>query len=205
MYGVGPVTDFFKRCSGTPLKDIIISIMTCPPRAVIDKLHAALRDGCSHSSLLSLVVEIDENYPLEPESDPMTIHSLRLLFCFANLTSVFITSLGFDMDDQGMDELACAWPQLRVLRLRFAGMNDPTELEPRFSLRSLSTLAKHCRGLTELEFTLNATVVPEPDLDVVPQLVLRDFNVGRSPIASPSLSITQFIATIFPNVVEIKT
>ncbi|KAF7358885.1 hypothetical protein MSAN_01228800 [Mycena sanguinolenta] len=205
MYDVEPVTDFFERCSGTPLKDVSIKLITCPTRAAIDRLHAALRDGCSHSSLLSLVIDISENYPLEPGSDAMTIRSLRPLFCFANLTSVSITSLGFDMDDQGMDELACSWPQLRILRLGFAGMNDPTELDPRFSLRSLSTLAKHCREFTALDFALNATVLPEPDPDVVPQLVLWDFDVGRSPITSPSLPVAQFIAALFPNVTEIKT
>ncbi|KAF7358888.1 Carboxylic ester hydrolase [Mycena sanguinolenta] len=205
MYDVEPVTDFFERCSGTPLKDVSIKLITCPTRAAIDRLHAALRDGCSHSSLLSLVIDINENYPPEPATDLMTIHSLRPLFCFANLTCVCITSLGFDMDDQGMDELACAWPQLRILKLRFARMNYPTELGPRFSLRSLSTLAKHCRKLTELFFALNATFVPEPDPDVVPQLVLRDFYVGRSPITAPSLPVAQFISAIFPNMVEIQT
>ncbi|KAJ6491989.1 hypothetical protein C8R45DRAFT_867505 [Mycena sanguinolenta] len=204
-YNVKPITDFFERCSGTPLKDIVIRINTCPSTAVIARLHSALRDGCSHSSLSSLIIEIDENYPLEPESDAMTVHSLRPLFCFANLTSVCIISLGFDMDDQGMDELACAWPQLKDLELGFAGMNHDTELRPRFSLRSLSTLAQHCRELTKLQFALNATVAAEPDPSVVPQLALCELDVGRSPIASPSLPVAQFFSTIFPNVGEIKT
>ncbi|KAJ6491971.1 hypothetical protein C8R45DRAFT_190055 [Mycena sanguinolenta] len=203
-YEVAQVIDFFESCSEAPLKDIDMRLFTCPSTTVIDRLHAALRDGCSHSALSSLNIEIDENYRLEPESDLMTVHSLRILFCFTNVTSVRITSLGFDMDDQGMKELARAWPQLRVLGLGFAGMNDDTELQPRFSLRSLSVLAQHCPALAELNLTLDATVVPEPDPTIVPQLALRYFGVGRSPITSTSL-VAEFISALFPSLAQIRT
>ncbi|KAJ6491978.1 hypothetical protein C8R45DRAFT_900967 [Mycena sanguinolenta] len=208
-YDVERVTDFVQRCSGTPLKDIVIRLNTCPSTARMARLHSALRDGCSHSSLSSLTIEIDEDYALEPESDAMTIHSLRLLFCFTNVTSVSITSLGFDMDDRGMKELARAWPQLTELRLKFAGPDGDTELHPRFSLHSLRILAQHCRALTELKFTLDATAIPESDPDVIPQLALRGFDVGRSPITSPitstPLHVAQFISALFPNLARITT
>ncbi|KAF8209650.1 hypothetical protein K438DRAFT_2012326 [Mycena galopus ATCC 62051] len=207
---IEPVTYFFRRCSGASFKDIGISLSSCSTTAAIDMLHTALRDGCSHGSLSSLHIDNGE-YDPPPGGDGMTnMKSLRLLFCFVNITSIYITSyVGFNIDNDGMKELALAWPRLEVLRFELGADND-THPHPRLSLLSLRTFAEHCQTLTELELTIDATFIPNLDPNPsgrtrrVSQSTLCKLNVGKS-LISESLSVARFISAIFPCVSELET
>ncbi|KAJ6491992.1 hypothetical protein C8R45DRAFT_867506 [Mycena sanguinolenta] len=210
-YKIEPVTDFFQRCSGVPLEDIAVDLDPCPTTAAIDKLWTALREGCSHSSLLSLAIDIEDYDPPETgDAYMINVQSFRILFCFVNLTSVSIaSSVGFDVDDQDMKELVLAWPQIEVLRLQLTPWHTQLRQEPELSLRCLGVLAEQCQSLTDLEITLDATFIPEPDPKVrtrpVSQSALRNLGVGKSPIVPPTLHVTRFISAIFPSVSELTT
>ncbi|KAJ7235710.1 hypothetical protein B0H12DRAFT_134865 [Mycena haematopus] len=211
---IEPTTSFFRRCCGAPLKDIAIILNSCSTTSTLTKLHTALRDGCSHTSLLSLRIENQEYDLPEPGNDAYTIdiHSICLLFCFVNITSITMDSYaGFNIDDQGMKELALAWPQIEVLRLRLAPYNDAIRPHPQLSLRCLRSLAEHCQALKELEVSFDAMVIPEPDPNAsvrtrcVSQPALRTFNVGKSLISEPTLHVARFISALFPNVSDLRT
>ncbi|KAJ6492000.1 hypothetical protein C8R45DRAFT_990151 [Mycena sanguinolenta] len=209
-YDIEPMTDFFQRCSGVPLKDISVDLDPCPTAATIDRLHTALRGGCSHTSLLFLAIDIAEDDPPETgDAYTINVQSFRILFCFVNLTSVSIAScVGFDIDDQGMKELVLAWPQLEVLRLQSPWYTD-LQLHPKLSLHCLGILSEHSRALTDVEITLDATIIPKPDPNVrtrpVSQSALRNLEVGKSPIISPAVHVARFISAIFPNVSNLTT
>ncbi|KAF7358900.1 hypothetical protein MSAN_01230300 [Mycena sanguinolenta] len=211
-YEVEPVIHFLQRCDGVPLKSIIIELDMRPTTAAIDRLYTALREGCSHTSLRSLAIDIEDDELLEPgdNAHATNLESLRLLFCFVNTTSISLASYAeFNIDDHGMKELALAWPQIRELRLKLEPWYADLQRHPKFSLRCLRILAEHCQALTDLEITLNATVIPElgPDLGTRPvsQSALRNLDVGKSPITSPSLHVARYVSDLFPSVSELTT
>ncbi|KAF7358881.1 F-box domain-containing protein [Mycena sanguinolenta] len=193
---IEPVTDFFQRCSGVPLENIVIELDLSPTAAAIDRLHTALREGCSHTSLLSLDISIqDDDLPATGDAYTINVQSFRILFCFVNITSIRITScVGFSIDDQGLKEVVLIWPQIRELRLSLTPWYTDLQLRPKLSLRCLSILAEHCRALTDLEIMLDATVVPEPDP-----------NLGNPPMTSPALCVARYISAIFPSVSKLTT
>ncbi|KAF8209657.1 hypothetical protein K438DRAFT_1811465 [Mycena galopus ATCC 62051] len=208
---IEPVICFFRRCSGVTLKDITIDLHSCSTTAAIKRLHTALREGCSHASLSSLNIDNGESNPL-PAEDAMTdMQSIRLLFCFANITSFSIASyVGFSITDDEMKELAHSWPQVRELQFQLAPSVEGTYPHPRLSLCCLRTLAEYCQALTELELTLDATFIPESDPNAssttrrCSQSALSSLKIGKSPI-SESLSVARFISAIFPNVSQLGT
>ncbi|KAF7358877.1 F-box domain-containing protein [Mycena sanguinolenta] len=210
-FKIEAVTHFFRRCSGAPLQDIEITLASCSPTTAIHMLYSALREGCSHTSLLSLSVEEGTEDIAETGDDAyaINIQSLRLLFCFVNLTSIYITSyVGFNVDDGAMKELALAWPKIKLLQLRFRSHTNESRPYTQLSLRCLYTLAKYCPTLTELEVTLDATVIPKgPDIESQPviQSALRDFNAGKSSISQPTIHVAQYISELFPNLSELTT
>ncbi|KAJ6491968.1 hypothetical protein C8R45DRAFT_1212846 [Mycena sanguinolenta] len=207
-YDIEQVIRFLQRCSGVHLEYIIIELDPCPTTAAIARLHTALREGCSHTSLLSLAIDIEDDPPDlgDDAHGGIDIQSFRVLFCFVNITSISVTSrIGFNIDDQGLKELALAWPQIGELRLQLEPYDTDIRLHPLFSLRCLSMLAEHCRVLTVLEITLDATVIPEPDMNIRRQSALRNFDVGKSPIASPTLPVTRVISALFPSLSELTT
>ncbi|KAF7358901.1 hypothetical protein MSAN_01230400 [Mycena sanguinolenta] len=199
-YNIEQVTRFFQSCSGLPLNNVTIELDPCPTTAAMDKLHTALRQGCSHASLLSLAIEIQDDDPPDLGDDAysaVNMESLRSFFCFVNITSLCIAScVGFSIDDQGLKELAITWPQIRELRLRLEPYYTDIHLHPQFSLRCLSILAEHCRALAALEITLDATVIPS-DPDTISQSALCRLDAGKSPIASPAVNVARFISTLF--------
>ncbi|KAJ6491965.1 hypothetical protein C8R45DRAFT_1212843 [Mycena sanguinolenta] len=211
QHNIESVTDFFQKCSGVPLEGIAIELDLCPTAAAIDRLYTALREGCSHTSLLSLDISIPDDDPVElTDAYAVNTQSLRHLFCFMNVTSVSIASgVGFKMDNQAMKELALAWPRIRELRLKVTPYWTGIQLHPQLSLQCLGTLAEHCQALTDLEITLDATVIPEPDPDLntrpVSQSALRSFDVAKSPLTSPTLHVARYISALFPSVSIIMT
>ncbi|KAK7020359.1 hypothetical protein R3P38DRAFT_3272166 [Favolaschia claudopus] len=211
--GVEGTVNFFTLCTMASLQDLNIPLETRTNIVAIDRLHTALRKSCSHESLKTFSVDYSETDPSELEEPPNTcmipLHSIQLLFCFANLTTVSITShLGFHLNDEELKTVAVAWPCLQVLHLR-CGELAPYD-KPGLSLHSLSTLAKYCVSLKTLTLSLDATSVPDlPSITTAhqptPQLALRHLDVDRSPISAPSIYVARFLFSFFPNLTTIRT
>ncbi|KAJ7846686.1 hypothetical protein B0H14DRAFT_3454179 [Mycena olivaceomarginata] len=154
---------FFRKSSAVTLKNVDVELYSPSTAAAIDGLHNALKEGC---------VIID-------------LQSLQSLFCFVNITPASINSyVEFNLDDEGMERVALAWPQITVLHFQSGPLTGDSRLQP--SLRCLRILAQHCRALKDLAVTLNATFIPDPDPSDrirTSHLALDQLDVGNSSIS----------------------
>ncbi|KAJ6522220.1 hypothetical protein DFH09DRAFT_1372767 [Mycena vulgaris] len=115
-----------------------------------DQTHAlctALAVGISHASVPKL--RMDSSFQLVPGADsPLYLirpASIRILFCFTNLTFVSILSpVGIDLDNVTVADMARARPQIESLC--FAAYFPPIG-SPRLSLEGLQSFADHCPQL----------------------------------------------------------
>ncbi|KAJ6531421.1 hypothetical protein DFH09DRAFT_933844, partial [Mycena vulgaris] len=139
----------------------------------------------------------------------LEIESLRVLFCFSNLTdlSLFLPFV-FSLDELALSAMARAWPRIKILSLiDNSYTEDLSTLDdlPRVTLQGLRALAEHCPDLKYLGLALDASVVPKFGKEVgkrIRQMKLHGMNVAYSPISAP-VSVARFISGIFPNVGDI--
>ncbi|KAJ7748964.1 hypothetical protein B0H16DRAFT_898118 [Mycena metata] len=160
-----------------------------------------------HSSLATLDLDTYQyggNPPVQPTPLLYLIDTptLRLLFCFQNLTCLIICAVGFNLDDSVIAEMARRWPQLCILQL--IGRSPSTV--PCTTLKSLEVLARPCPHLESLFISIDASEVPELDRTSLPpaQTAMVDLNVGHSPLSNP-LSVARYISGIFTDLDSVST
>lgn len=200
-----PTTQFLGWCRGVPLHTLHISCEVGTADEM-QGLLTAVSAGCLHPSLADLTIDsqFDESDVADPNFDLIPIHSLRRLFCFANFTTLSISSVvGFDLDNDAVSELARAWPQIVSLRLKVV---FPIHT-PRTTLACLHSFAQHCPRLKRLTIALDATSIPNPEADPRTRFVqyaLETLGVEHSPMLRP-LSVARFLSGVFPKLAEVDT
>ncbi|KAJ6568088.1 hypothetical protein DFH09DRAFT_1363234 [Mycena vulgaris] len=146
------------------------------------KIYSALK---RHVPRASFAVLSTTSGPV-PHAHAISSDTLRLLFCFTSLTFVVLRPPnGFDIDDNAVQAMAEACPLVEYLSLRSRSGTHPL----RTTLRSLLSLATHCRRLTRLEISLDASTVP---------------GVADSLLVS-ALLVTRFLSGVFPSLTNICT
>jgi hypothetical protein len=204
---IAPITQFLRWCSAVPLETFHASFCEVVTANDMRAVFTAISAGCSHSYLLDLTIgtqcEQDELLPASPTEYLLPLPTIRLLFRFANLTTLNLKSLiGFDLDDDAVAELARAWPQIVTLRLevRFATH------APKATLSCLHSFAEHCPCLTRLVFPFDGTAVPAASAPPLVHRRLKTLGVEHSPLglATP-ISAARFLSGVFPNLMEIET
>jgi len=129
--------------------------------------------------------------------------SLRILACFAELTTLSITTpIGFDLDDITMAQLAAAWPNMVDLSLLIMEMDTQSSIS--MTLESLRALVHNCRKLESLQISLDATSIPEPGAAPVVQNQLKFFGAGHSSILSAT-PVARYLSGLFPRLLDITT
>ncbi|KAJ7657617.1 hypothetical protein DFH06DRAFT_1297678 [Mycena polygramma] len=108
--------------------------------------------------------------------------TLILLLCFENLTSLRLNSAaGFDLDDESILQMARSWPQIVVLHLS-GGLSSARD--PRTTLASMHTIARHCPRITSLSIAFDGSV--------------------HSPITS-AIAMARFLSAVFLKLTGITT
>ncbi|KAF8194473.1 hypothetical protein K438DRAFT_1934637 [Mycena galopus ATCC 62051] len=161
-------------------------------------LYEALAAHCAHEHLHNLMVDI---YPGDsPDIIPHPGYFFRPLFTFTQLRYVELQVPGsYDLDNEIISDMARAWRNIEELQLRSPAVYQP----PACTLLSLEAFAQHCPRLRLLSMTLDATIVPETDLEstsvqCVRQDTLTSLDVGYSRISDPT-SVARFISSNFGN------
>ncbi|KAJ7893793.1 hypothetical protein B0H13DRAFT_2339527 [Mycena leptocephala] len=179
----------------------ITSFEACFRSAALENawvLYETLAAHCVHEYLDELVVDIYSGGSTDIIPHPG--YFFRPLFSFTQLRSVELqVPGGYDLDDEIISDLARSWCNIEELQLRSPAVHQP----PACTLLSLEAFARHCPRLQLLSITLDATIVPETDLEgtsiqCVRQDTLTSLDVGYSRISDPN-SVATFISSNFGN------
>ncbi|KAF7331042.1 hypothetical protein MVEN_02444500 [Mycena venus] len=166
------------------------------------ELHTTLRDCFNNSAFQTIEVDGEEDessHPVDITPYALSSDALRPLLEIKTLTSVsYQIYPGLDVDDEFLEEMALAWPDLQSLH--FSTEVFQTQ-QPRATLKCLIAFAQHCLELSALGLCMDATDVPE--FTQVPgdrvSNWLNSLEVGASPInATKEAHIAAFISNLFP-------
>ncbi|KAG2041371.1 hypothetical protein BDR03DRAFT_1089209 [Suillus americanus] len=136
------------------------------------------------------------------------LHSriFRPLLQFKRLSTVEFIDIGkFRLDDTFIEDVAAAWPYLRVLKFASEKISDCD-----VTFTAMLSLASKCKLLRCLQLTFDATHLPtlphaqDGNRDLwTTQTALSELHVGRSKVSTMS-HFHLFIALVFPNLVDIS-
>jgi hypothetical protein len=135
------------------------------------------------------------------EAPPMSMNHFRPLYAFANMTAFTShVSPQFLLEDDGIREMASAWPSLHTLRLP-SGLG-PRRAPFRVSLAGLAFLAQMCQNLTRLELGVCTTICADPVLHTTtPDMLI---NLDLSPVEGAG-RVAAFFAREFENNPELRS
>ncbi|KAF7361029.1 hypothetical protein MSAN_01133300 [Mycena sanguinolenta] len=183
---------FVEWLSQVPLTSLTIDFSSGVDPSQMHALLSAVSAGILHPCLSKLSIGSDctrsAGYCVENRS-------LRLLFCFVNLTDVSIAAGGgYDIDDSMVADLSLAWPLIENLRL--------TDGETRTTLACLSSFVANCPRLTGLGLAFNTTVIPHATTTAVHGLASLDVSCSTISI-SKIVPVARFLAAIFPELKQL--
>ncbi|KAG1771064.1 hypothetical protein EV702DRAFT_1011307 [Suillus placidus] len=155
----------------------------------------------SHESLKCISLHTAAPHP---DDDPITNPiSLKPLFSFKNLLILELSGAILpSLDNDGLQKLAVAWPQLRVLILhQKAGLYRA----PQVDLTGLVLLLEHCPELHQLVISVNAIIdtkaPPAPPISSTSNKLITSINFSNSPITKTA-EVAAFLSAIVPNLRE---
>ncbi|KAJ7647953.1 hypothetical protein FB45DRAFT_823087 [Roridomyces roridus] len=142
-------------------------------------------------------------YEGPPSIHDGNINDLVPLLSLGNLVRVNLTlPVVRRIDDALLMDIATSWPKLKALTLQESDHRLSQQLQPpRMTLNGIVALATYCRDLERLTLQINgaaAILAPADDHFPEPQLALRTFEVGSSPIGSDADSVAEFLGRLFP-------
>ncbi|KAI0781563.1 hypothetical protein BC629DRAFT_565653 [Irpex lacteus] len=139
---------------------------------------------------------------------PLSYHAIEPLQAFSRLTWLcFSPLLGVALDDQSFIKFIACFPHLQTLRLLTDKMLPPSVLSSsRFpTLRVFPSMLRLCPDLEEISMTVDATSVPELDIEGRPvNLCICEIKLPHSPVTKDHAAIAGFLHALFPNLVDIN-
>ncbi|KAJ7355655.1 hypothetical protein DFH08DRAFT_505091 [Mycena albidolilacea] len=165
---------------------------------------STLATHCSHASLQKIIFQWSSILELPTVNvDTYSIKGdiLRPLFPFRSLVKLDLEhSVGFDLDDAAVLDMARAWPCVQLLSLS----SHSRHIQPRVTLVGISGIAQHCPRLQRFGITFDATVIPELKPEVPSHTALYELDVAYSPIGDP-FEVANYLGVIFPGLGSIRT
>ncbi|KAJ7224925.1 hypothetical protein B0H12DRAFT_1328790 [Mycena haematopus] len=208
---VAAATTLLKFFWKTPLETLIIHNSSCTPMTKMAawEFYSSLGAHCSHASLLK-IVDGGLTYVMEASPEQITTYSvggdvLQPLFSFTNLHQVELRhTVGFDLDDATILDMARSWPRITALTLE---ASTTRHMPSRVTLGGLYAFAEHCPRLSSLGITFDATSIPHTPLSGeirTRQLCFMSLHVYCSPIGDPE-RVAEFLFSMFPRLRIIHT
>ncbi|KAJ7073020.1 hypothetical protein C8F01DRAFT_1244024 [Mycena amicta] len=146
----------------------------------------------------------------DPAVDVIAFHTSRAVLCeLYSLRSLQRLSLyspaGFGLDDQGIIQLARAFPQLEELILADSVLTDDQAITvTNVTLAGLRALAEHCPNLHRISLSFDASVIPPVPLPIAGQTSTRGrsstvahLHILNSVLHDP-IQVAKFLSYIFP-------
>ncbi|KAJ6454259.1 hypothetical protein C8R47DRAFT_226451 [Mycena vitilis] len=174
------------------------------------ELYSAIAGHLSHITLNTIWMRHVHDALTPPPagaiaSYAITGRTLTSLFAFKNITILHLEGpVGFDIDDTAAWDIARAWPKIQSLTLAAGtSLHHPTTM----TLHGLRAFATHCKELSDLEITVDASTVPPFDNSPearISQRALRTLEVAASPI-SDAPTVAKFLSGLFQQLRMIGT
>ncbi|KAJ6580032.1 hypothetical protein DFH09DRAFT_1309990 [Mycena vulgaris] len=202
---IGAALTFFGMCSQLPLKSLALRFNTDLSVWEREHFYTTLASSCSHSSLTSIILGT-HGAIMEPMLDAqgstdlmVNDQAFRILFCFVNITLLYLISTCFSLSNATIVDAGRAWPYIETLHLITLSRRTAVCM----TLESLSFLAESFPRLRTLTIAFDATALPTPRPPVV-QRHLIAMDVQLSPM-STSGPVARFLSGIFPNLRTVTT
>jgi hypothetical protein len=149
-HDLATITSLLMLCSLRNLRSLILKISLSQVNDV-ERLFVELVSSCSHDVLELIILSHPWQDRVEHRLLPASI--LKHLFVFNRLRNISL-DLSFDLDDDVVEHMAAAWPRISCMDVHF--FVTPGD-HPKITLRSLISLVKHCRDLSDLTLVLNVS------------------------------------------------
>ncbi|KIJ67166.1 hypothetical protein HYDPIDRAFT_165875 [Hydnomerulius pinastri MD-312] len=186
---------------GSPLRSVVITFKSHPQPKQVERALTLLAGAGPALEMLYLLCQ---QSPLQPRPGVLSgpPFPLKPLIPLSNLTTLDINigSLECDLNNHIVQEIALAWPKLRLLRLYSSFGVDS---RPKVTLPGLLPLLQHCSALVSLTLPVDAeTGVTEDDeflqlTNGIKSSSLEDVYFYQSPISNPN-RVFAFLSEILP-------
>jgi len=190
--------------SRRPVRTIHIRVFVRPTAPLIRDFFEALVEHCLFASVTEIDICNSGGYPFaeDPQHSSLNPLDIKLLLVFTNLEVLKIntTISTNELDDALLEDIASAWPHLRVLEIHCSKHN--VRHSPKVTTNGLAALSK-CRALSQLGIAFDSDLPLHP-FTGEPQDNLKSMTFVKSSLASPA-NIFAFFSQTFPNVLLIKT
>ncbi|KAF8172344.1 hypothetical protein K438DRAFT_1772709 [Mycena galopus ATCC 62051] len=197
-------TNFMMVFDHAPLETIVVTSRRDSTALNSQRLFSAIQCFTHHATLTSLTIELREEVDTvfsDTEIYTMSSSVIRVLLGFPNLCHVELSSpVGFILNDEFVDTMACAWSQLESLSIKaerpiiFHSALNPT-------IMALHSFSHHCPHLHHLSLLVDATNIEMDHPSRTPRTIhttLRSWHPLYSPLDSPS-EVANFISSVFPS------
>ncbi|KAF9226222.1 hypothetical protein BS17DRAFT_729241, partial [Gyrodon lividus] len=172
----------------------------------LGSLHISMPDGVASPGSVVYLFNILQHHPLSTlslnSSDPRVHHLspsvLRLLFKCPLLTQLSIDVSSFAIDDEDLEALATALPNLEILEIVTGSSDEPS----RITLDGLVPLLQHCPNLGTLKISVNASYVTnntDRPGEGVCNTRITELSLYSSPVGDVG-RVASFLSDILPNV-----
>ncbi|KAK7007830.1 hypothetical protein R3P38DRAFT_3211476 [Favolaschia claudopus] len=198
---LGAATNFLAVLKDTPLKALAILSRSSKTAPYSTALFRALYAGCDSQQLTSLTITVSSSDSLASASsdDALKADLLRPLLALRQiqiLELTFPSGVIFE-NDRLVDDMAHAWPNLKVLMFEGDSLVGATRYP---TLMALLSLSRHCPRLYRLSLSVNATEIRMDHASRAPrvvQVMLKSWDVSYSPLDSPP-KVARLLSSVFP-------
>ncbi|KAJ7499696.1 hypothetical protein FB451DRAFT_1073952 [Mycena latifolia] len=186
--------------SSRQLKNINITPVTDWTAVAWEEIHTTLHECLDHEKLVGIEVqELNQLRPRPVDVTPyiLTSSTLRPLLAFNFHHIRFQLDPGVEVDDNFLEEMAVAWPNLGLLLL---GTEIFTARRPHATLKCLIPFARHCPNLNGLGIRMDVLNVPEFSQVAGDRIThfLDALYVGTSPMnADQTTEVAAFLSNLF--------
>ncbi|KAF8066591.1 hypothetical protein FPV67DRAFT_1197781 [Lyophyllum atratum] len=155
----------------------------------------------SHLSLTDIHLASDHHDDVLSTSEFIHVADIRPLFVFSNLSKLYLDFFSLYIDDDDLDQLARAFPRMKVLHL----ISAMTAGDGLVTHSGLAAIARRCPEITRLSIRadLSKRIDDELAAPVVPNSSLAYLYLQYPPSASVHATIAA-ISELFPRLNEMR-
>ncbi|KAJ3538850.1 hypothetical protein NM688_g6456 [Phlebia brevispora] len=189
------IVDLLQTQGMQELEKMRITFTNQPSLRSVRKLFKVLG---KHKAIQSLKFSIDEAPEVHDPAITISEPVIRLLFGCETLQEVQMSNFVCSLQDNSLEAMATAWPQLKTLEI----MQTRSQTPGKITFRGLYALTSRFPQLRSIGLPFNFAAVSEEDLTYgkhAPSLSLSDIIVDSMPTIPDQALLAVVTSALFPN------